>query len=368
MVALVGLLPRATCRRPSRRRIVRQDFVDIAPMVAVPGVATDQESGRRASRVQVYGVDDRFWRFHGVGGHPAARVARGAAQSGAGTRPRRVGRRHDPGPGSAAVGHPARIAARAEGRSRPDAAVDRPRGARAADLGEFSFSRSRARCAPRSSRSHASSRISRSAIVSNVLLVSATDARMRRSRTAREVSGSKPPSDAGLRWKISALKVRVLDAQQQVVARERAALIDDAHADSAIATGEQLGMKPSPVMTYLANTIRRGDRQIPYSLVTAVELTEIVPGLQSEETSLPPDRAQRMGGAGARGEARRPRHARIRGLGGARPPQPSNSAISTWRRSCRSPGSPPIETSRRPIRASPNRKTSATGIRRSRSI
>jgi ABC-type lipoprotein release transport system permease subunit len=41
-------------------------------------------------------------------------------------------------------------------------------------------------------------------------------------------------------------------------------------------------------MTYLASTIRSGDRQIPYSLVTAVELTEIVPGLQSEETSLPP--------------------------------------------------------------------------------
>ncbi len=53
-------------------------------------------------------------------------------------------------------------------------------------------------------------------------------------------------------------------------------------------TGERLDMKPSPVMTYLATTIRRGDRQIPYSLVTAVELTEIAPGLQSEETSLPP--------------------------------------------------------------------------------
>ena len=44
----------------------RQDFVDVTPMVAVPGVATAQESGRRASRVQVYGVDERFWRFHGA--------------------------------------------------------------------------------------------------------------------------------------------------------------------------------------------------------------------------------------------------------------------------------------------------------------
>ena len=30
------------------------------------GVATDQASGRRAARVQVYGVDDRFWTFHGA--------------------------------------------------------------------------------------------------------------------------------------------------------------------------------------------------------------------------------------------------------------------------------------------------------------
>ena len=30
----------------------------------VEGIAIDQASGRRAARVQVYGVDDRFWRFH----------------------------------------------------------------------------------------------------------------------------------------------------------------------------------------------------------------------------------------------------------------------------------------------------------------
>src|SRR5262252_4603856 len=38
------------------------------PLIATPGVVTEQGSGRRASGVQVYGVDDRFWRFHGVTG------------------------------------------------------------------------------------------------------------------------------------------------------------------------------------------------------------------------------------------------------------------------------------------------------------
>ncbi len=35
-------------------------------MIVVEGVVGDQTSGRRVSRVAVYGVDERFWRFHGV--------------------------------------------------------------------------------------------------------------------------------------------------------------------------------------------------------------------------------------------------------------------------------------------------------------
>src|SRR5438552_909884 len=41
------------------------DFQAICPMIALEGFVTHQESGRRASGVQVYGVDDQFWRFHG---------------------------------------------------------------------------------------------------------------------------------------------------------------------------------------------------------------------------------------------------------------------------------------------------------------
>src|SRR5262245_6238691 len=43
-----------------------REFRDLAPLVAVQGAATSQEGGQRASRVSVYGVDDRFWRFHGI--------------------------------------------------------------------------------------------------------------------------------------------------------------------------------------------------------------------------------------------------------------------------------------------------------------
>jgi hypothetical protein len=43
-------------------------FSGIAPLVVAQGLVTEQESGRRAGQVRVYGVDDRFWRFHAVEG------------------------------------------------------------------------------------------------------------------------------------------------------------------------------------------------------------------------------------------------------------------------------------------------------------
>ena len=45
---------------------IRERFPGVVPLVAIEGFVTHQASGRRASDVQVYGVDERFWRFHGV--------------------------------------------------------------------------------------------------------------------------------------------------------------------------------------------------------------------------------------------------------------------------------------------------------------
>src|SRR5256885_16782946 len=52
-------------------------YADAAPIIVMQALVTEQGSGRRASRVQVYGVDDRFWRFHQVQGRtgPANRDA-----------------------------------------------------------------------------------------------------------------------------------------------------------------------------------------------------------------------------------------------------------------------------------------------------
>src|SRR5437588_8773995 len=40
------------------------NFEAACPLIALSGSVSKQSSGRRASEVRVYGVDDRFWTFH----------------------------------------------------------------------------------------------------------------------------------------------------------------------------------------------------------------------------------------------------------------------------------------------------------------
>ncbi|MGH9803317.1 MAG: ABC transporter permease, partial [Blastocatellia bacterium] len=40
-------------------------FNDACPMIAIEGVVTHSDSNARAGGVAVYGVDERFWKFHG---------------------------------------------------------------------------------------------------------------------------------------------------------------------------------------------------------------------------------------------------------------------------------------------------------------
>ena len=40
-------------------------FKDACPIITLNGFVTHEKSGNRASQVQVYGVDERFWKFHG---------------------------------------------------------------------------------------------------------------------------------------------------------------------------------------------------------------------------------------------------------------------------------------------------------------
>ena len=46
----------------------KASFSAVTPLLIVQGMVTAQNEGRRMAQARVYGVDDRFWRFHGVAG------------------------------------------------------------------------------------------------------------------------------------------------------------------------------------------------------------------------------------------------------------------------------------------------------------
>src|SRR5277367_3436666 len=54
------------------REQLSADVAGSVPMIVLQGIVTHDADGRRASNVSVYGVDDRFWRFHGVEPHTPA--------------------------------------------------------------------------------------------------------------------------------------------------------------------------------------------------------------------------------------------------------------------------------------------------------
>jgi hypothetical protein len=67
------------------------------------------------------------------------------------------------------------------------------------------------------------------------------------------------------------LKLRRLDRQDCLSLESDSAVIRDELAETALSTARSLGLRAEPVSTYLANSIRVRGREIPYSVVTALD-------------------------------------------------------------------------------------------------
>jgi len=250
----------------------RPVFADVCPLVSLQGVAIDQRSGRRSSRVQIFGVDDRFWRFHDVPA-PAQPSARGVVLSAA------LAREIGAGPGDAVllrVQRPSDIPLESLHGRREElgrtlrVTVSEVRGRDT--LGEFSLQ-------PQQGDVRAAfvplSRLQQDLAVPgrvNALVAHAAEG------AGREAGGR---LDAIIRRTAElddlGLTVTVLESRQAVSVESAAGLIDPTRADRALAAAAVMGLQPRPVLTYLANTMRVGAREIPYSVVTAVDLASIVP-------------------------------------------------------------------------------------------
>ncbi len=252
-----------------------RQFGAACPLLVQEGRLTQPETGRAAG-VSVYGVDDRFWRFQGVEPDP-----------GFGSGPR-SGRRVLLSPEAARdlgadAGSP--VLLRLEQPSnvpRDSLHGRRDRVGRTLRLsvggilqpsrmGEFSLS---SRQGPVRAVFVPLRRLQRDLEVPdriNTLLVS------------RAASGRQPASDPARTDRLLAilrniysledtdLKLRVLEGQQCLSVETEGTLIGEGLAAQVRNAANALGLRSRFLFTYLANTIRSGGRQIPYSLVTGLD-------------------------------------------------------------------------------------------------
>ena len=229
------------------------------PIISLEGLVIHPSSRRRAGQVLVYGVDERFWRFHGV--PPVALESRDAwlspalaAEMGAKQSDTVLLRVEKPGDIPAESIH---------GRKEDAAAAIRLRFAGVLSpewMGEFSLRPSqgaiRAIFLP---LRRLQEDIGAAGRVNTLLIGEQVDAqaKLRESFTL---------ADLGVRIK------PVADASQLDTL---SGVLSPALAEIATHVARDAGFEVAPVLTYLANAIRANGRETPYSLVAALPLAAV---------------------------------------------------------------------------------------------
>jgi hypothetical protein len=246
------------------RPAFQSTFTGAAPLVALDGVASHATTGRRAGDVRVYGVDDRFWAFQGLDA-PALGPGREALVSEA------LAEELGSAPGDAIL---VRLPSAADipasslfgRRDDPSRALRLTvRGvAPRARLGELSLrprsSAVRAAFVPLPVLQRALGREGRA----NVLLASASSPDTPGTELATALGEALSLDDRGLR-------LRALPSAGALQLDTASGLVDDDLARRAASVARSQGLRVNEHLVYLANTMAAGAREVPYSLVAALD-------------------------------------------------------------------------------------------------
>ena len=238
-------------------------FDAAAPILALRGVATHATSRRRAGDVLVYGVDERFWAFHGL--ETPELGAREALVSGP------LAEELAAGEGDAVIVrlHAASDVSGSTLFGRRDEPAQGMRltvkGVRTRDeLGELALRPRaggvRAVYVPLGTLQRAVDQVDHA----NVLLLAAKQQDTPATELEAALSEAVALEDLGLR-----LRVRPEAGALQLDTTKT--LVDDGLAETAAAVAARQGLKVSEIFVYLANAIRVGEREVPYSLVAALD-------------------------------------------------------------------------------------------------
>ncbi len=236
-----------------------------APVIHLEGVLVREQTGARALKVNVFGIDARFWQIHGQNIRPApqgreALIGAPLAEK-LGARPGDAlllrletqqaipreslyGRRES-------VGRTIRL--------------DCSGILSAEELGEFSLRPSQATVhtifVPLSRLQRDLTQPGRA----NTVLLAAGSGSGKREAVSSLLAARATLEDLGIR-------LRPLAAHRVILIESPRMLIDDAVAQAAFAAAAEAGFESSGVLTYMANSIRSGGREIPYSIITAADL------------------------------------------------------------------------------------------------
>jgi len=241
------------------------DAVEACPIIFVQGVVVHEPTGRRASDVNVYGIDGRFWRFHGAAGHDlsdgrTALVGAGLADS-LGVRagdglllridtnrgiPREsvFGRRED-------VGRTVRLTS---GGVLP-----------AGQLGEFSLQPGQGKVLSLFVPLQRLQQVLGQSARANAVLLASRSRPVGMGEIRAALKTRFTLQDVGVR-------IRPLPSANGVAVESARVLIEGALATAAFGAAADLGLAASGIYSYLANVIRARGREIPYSVIAAADL------------------------------------------------------------------------------------------------
>ena len=253
-----------------------------APLIVLEGLVAHEPSGKRAAGVQVYGVDERFWKFQGLAGSPprGREVLLSAALTGElGTAANETillripkfsaipletlhGRKEDPG-------KTLRLSMSGVA-SRPFSLRAQQGDVRAVYVALANLQREMMQPGRVNTIVAASGKLP-------ALTLADLGTRLREvvGRTGR-------PLGQSARVPLDPLLAKQADRgvgcgpggpphHLCLSIETDSAVISDALADAATRTAQGLGLRTAPVLSYLANRIRIGAREVPYSVVTALD-------------------------------------------------------------------------------------------------
>jgi putative ABC transport system permease protein len=241
-----------------------------APLIALEGlVAHGGGEGRRAGSVSVYGVDDRFWQFHGVPDVEGP-VTRGAFLSPA------LAEELGAAEGDSIlvrVQRPSAIPSGVLQGRRDDTSravrvtVERVLGP--ARLGEFSVVPTQGPVRAIFVPMERLQRDLEQPGSANTVLVSTTAAGDDPETTVAAID--RAIAEAA-RFEDLGLKLVPVPDRHAVAVESAAGLVDEPLRRIVVEEAERRGHRTLPVLTYLANEIRVGEASIPYSVITAMDV------------------------------------------------------------------------------------------------